>query len=70
MEIISDIVAEIPDVKEKEILTIILRQLDLSINLISELFSITPIAVKQRLSRLSKRAPSDFLNLFTSHTSF
>lgn len=70
MEIISDIVAEIPDVKEKEILTIILRQLDLSINLISELFSITPIAIKQRLSRLSKRAPSDFLNLFTSHTSF
>lgn len=70
MEIISDIVAEIPDVKEKEILTIILRQLDLSINQISELFSITPIAVKQRLSRLSKRAPSDFLNLFTSHTSF
>lgn len=64
VESITDIVYEIPDIKEKEILTIILRHLDLSINQISDLFSITPIAVKQRISRLSKRAPSDFLSLF------
>ena len=64
MESISDVVAEIPDIKEREILTIILRHQDLSIIQISNLFSLTPIAVKQRITRLSKRAPSDFLNLF------
>ena len=64
MESISDAVAEIPDIKEREILTILLRHQDLSIIQISNLFSLTPIAVKQRITRLSKRAPSDFLNLF------
>ena len=63
-ETISDIVSEIPDIKGREILTIILRHLDLNISQISDLFSITPIAVKQRITRLSKRAPADFLNIF------
>ena len=67
LESISDILSEITDIKEKEIYTLILRHLGCSINLISELFSITPVAVKQRLSRLSKRASSDFLELFTGH---
>ncbi len=67
LESISDILSEIPDIKEKEINTLILRHLGCSINFISEIFSITPVAVKQRLSRLSKRASSDFLELFTGH---
>ena len=67
-ESMSDIVFEIPDIKEKEILTIILRHLDLSSNQIADLFSITLVAVKQRIARLSQRAPSDFLNLFSRHS--
>ena len=66
-ESMSDIVSEIPDIKEKEILTLLLRHLDLNNNLIAELFSITVVAVKQRITRLSQRAPSDFLNLFSRH---
>lgn len=64
LETITDIVAEIPDIKEKEIITILLKHLELSNNQISNLFSLTPIAVKQRITRLSKRAPADFLSLF------
>lgn len=67
-ESMSDIASEIPDIKEKEILTILLRHLDLSSNQIANLFSITLVAVKQRITRLSQRAPSDFLNLFSRHT--
>lgn len=66
-ESMLDIVAEIPDIKEKEILTILLRHLDLSSNQIANLFSITLVAVKQRIARLSQRAPSDFLDLFSRH---
>ena len=65
VESMSDILAEIPDIKGNEIFTILLRHLDLNSNQIAELFSITPFAVKQRINRLSKRAPSDFLNLFS-----
>jgi DNA-directed RNA polymerase specialized sigma24 family protein len=61
----SDIALEIPDVKEKEILTLLLRHLDLNSSQIAILFSITVVAVKQRMARLSQRAPSDFLKLFS-----
>ena len=64
METISDIVSETPDIKEKEILTILLRHLDFNNNQIACLFSITLAAVKRRITRLSQRVPSDFLNLF------
>ena len=67
-ESMSDIASEIPDVKEKEILTILLRHLDLSSSQIAILFSITVVAVKQRIARLSQRTPSDFLNLFSRHS--
>lgn len=67
-ESMLDIASEIPDIKEKEILTILLRHLDLSSNQIANLFSITLVAVKQRITRLSQRAPSDFLNLFSRHS--
>ena len=60
-----DIVAEIPDIKEKEILTILLRHLDLNSSQIADLFSITVVAVKQRIARLTQRAPSDFVSLFS-----
>jgi tetratricopeptide (TPR) repeat protein len=64
-ESMSDIALEIPDVKEKEILTLLLRHLDLNSSQIAILFSITVVAVKQRMARLSQRAPSDFLKLFS-----
>ena len=64
----TDIASEIPDIKEREILTILLRNLDLNSSQIAELFSITVVAVKQRINRLSQRAPSDFLNLFSRHS--
>ena len=64
-ESMSDIASEIPDIKEKEILTILLRHLDLNNSQIAELFSVTVVAVKQRIARLSQRAPSDFWSLFS-----
>jgi len=67
-ESMADIASEIPDIKEREILTILLRNLDLNISQIADLFSITVVAVKQRINRLSQRAPSDFLNLFSRHS--
>jgi DNA-directed RNA polymerase specialized sigma24 family protein len=69
LESISDFLKEVPDVKENEILTILLKYQDLSIEQISELFSITTDAVKKRLSRLSQRTPADFLNIYTTRLS-
>lgn len=67
-ESMTDIASEIPDIKEKEILTILLRHLDLNSSQIAELFSITVVAVKQRITRLSQRAASDFISLFSRHS--
>lgn len=64
-ESMSDIASEIPDIKEKEILTILLRHLDLNSSQIADLFSITVVAVKQRITRLTQRASSDFVSLFS-----
>lgn len=64
-ESMTDIASEIPDIKEKEILTILLRHLDLNSSQIADLFSITVVAVKQRIARLTQRAPSDFVSLFS-----
>jgi tetratricopeptide (TPR) repeat protein len=69
LESISDFLKEVPDVKENEILTILLKYQDLSIEQISELFSITTDVVKKRLSRLSQRTPADFLNIYTTRLS-
>jgi len=64
LESITDIRIEIPDIGEKDILTVILRNQGLSIEQISSLFSITTDSVKKRLYRLSQRASSDFLNIY------
>ena len=64
LESITDIRIEIPDIGEKDILTVILRNQGLSIEQISALFSITTDSVKKRLYRLSQRASSDFLNIY------
>jgi hypothetical protein len=64
LESITDIQIEIPDIGEKDILTVILRNQGLSIEQISALFSITTDSVKKRLYRLSQRASSDFLNIY------
>ena len=66
-ESMSDIVSEIPDIKEQEILTILLRHMGLNSSQIAVLFSITLSAVKQRITRLTQRAPSDFVSLFSRH---
>ena len=67
-ESMTDIASEIPDIKEKEILTILLRHLDLNSSQIADLFSITVVAVKQRITRLTQRASSDFVSLFSRHS--
>ena len=68
LESISDLIKEVPDIKENEILTLLLKYQKLSIKQLSVVFSITEDAVKKRLSRLSQRAPSDFIKIFSAHT--
>ena len=63
-ETISDIIAEIPDAKELEIVTLLLKHLGCSNNMIAYMYSVTPIAIKQRVLRLSKRCKSDFYMIF------
>ncbi|MBO6079107.1 MAG: hypothetical protein J6P66_10210 [Bacteroidaceae bacterium] len=63
-ETISDIIAEIPDAKELEIETLLLKHLGCSNNQIAYMYSVTPIAVKQRVSRFSKRCKLDFYMIF------
>lgn len=64
LEAITDFQKEVPNINENDILTVILRYHGLSIEQISNIFSISPDSVKKRLYRLSQRIPSDFLSIF------
>ncbi len=65
LETITDMQAEIPEIKEKDILTIILKNQGLGIEQIASLFSITTDSVKKRLYRLSQKVSSDFLAIYS-----
>ena len=65
IESISDILKEIPDIKEAEILSLLFKHLSFSNKQIADIYSITEDAVKKRFSRLSLRAPSDLLSIYT-----
>ena len=64
VEIIQDMYIEIPDIKSTDIDTCILSYLGCDNDAISQIECVSAAAIRQRKSRLAKKAPEDLFELF------
>lgn len=67
VEIIQDLYVEIPDVKTTDINTCILSYLGCDNEAIANIECVSSAAIRQRKSRLGKKAPADVLELFVTN---